>query len=616
MKTHILIKTITSAAFAWLLFTQPTPAQAAATVTTLVGTAGNLGTADGTGSAARFYIPEGVAADSSGNLYVADSNNHTIRKIAPGGVVSTLAGSPGVSGSADGIGNIARFNHPESLTVDTSGNVYVADTNNHTIRKVLPDGTVSTMAGSAGISGSTNDTGSAARFNVPRGVAVDVGGNVYVADTFNQNIRKVTPGGVVTTFVGSAGNFGTADGMGSAARFFYPQGVAVDGSGNVYVADTGSHTIRKATPGGLVSTLAGSPGLAGGADGTGSVARFGTPDGVIADGSGNVYVADTFNHTIRKVTLAGEVTTVAGSVGVISSADGAGSAARFAYPQSVAVDGSGNVYVADSFNHTIRKVAFIAETIAVVKKDDAAAGITNAKFVIFGNPAMNGDGHTAFNATVIGTDAAATTALMGKNKGIWADDSAGARQLIVRIGDTAPGTGSAVFIAFGDPVYNGNEAIAFKGTLKTGVGGVLSTPALTANNIGIWSNTGGTLQLVARRSEQAPGCPSGATFGAFTSFALPDQGGVAIIATLNIGGGGVTATNKTGIWAVDTDGDLQLIARTGATLDGKVITKLSFLPIAAGVSGQTRSFNANTGDLLYKATFADGSTGIYKVIFP
>lgn len=252
----------------------------------------------------------------------------------------------------------------------------------------------------------------------------------------------------------------------------------------------------------------------------------------------------------------------------------------------------------------------------VVMKGARAAGITDAKFTSFGYPAMNDEGHTAFFATVTGTDKAATTALLGKLKGIWADDSSGIRQLIARVGDTAVDTSSAVFSAMSDPVYNGNEEIAFRGTLKAGVGDTVSTPKTSANHIGIWSNTGGTLHLVARGAGQAPGCPAGATFATFTSTALPDQGGVVMFATLNIGTGGVDKTNNIGIWAVDTDGVLQLIARTGAEIGGKVITKLSFLPVASGVSGQTRSFIQSTGDLLYKATFADGSSGIYKVVFP
>ncbi len=201
------------------------------------------------------------------------------------------------------------------MAVDSAGNVYVADTGNSTIREVTPAGVVTTLAGWSGHTGSGDGTGSAARFYDPEGVAVDSTGNVYVADYFNYTIRKVTPAGVVTTLAGSVGSSGTNDGVGSAARFSYPKGVAVDSAGNVYVADNGNSTIRQVTPAGVVTTLAGSPGLYGSSDGTGSNARFGGPSGVAVDSADNVYVADTDNQTIRKVTPAGVVTTLAGSPG-------------------------------------------------------------------------------------------------------------------------------------------------------------------------------------------------------------------------------------------------------------------------------------------------------------
>jgi hypothetical protein len=332
------------------------------TVTTLAGTAGNSGSADGMGSAAQFNHPSGVAVDSAGNVYVADTGNNTIRRLTPAGEVTTLAGLAGSSGSADGTGRAAQFDQPSGVAVDGGGNVYVADTFNYTIRKVTRAGVVTTLAGKASGGGSGDGTGNAARFGLPCGVAVDGAGNVYVADAVNGTICKVTemevvtPAGVVTTLAGVAGSIGSADGTGSAAQFHYPSGVAADGAGNVYVADTFNYTIRKVTPGRAVTTLAGLAGSFGGVDGTGSAARFYLPKGVAVDSAGNVYVADTSNHTIREVTPAGVVTTLAGLARNIGSADGTGSAARFSNPQGVAVDGAGNVYVADSGNHTIRKV--------------------------------------------------------------------------------------------------------------------------------------------------------------------------------------------------------------------------------------------------------------------
>jgi len=331
------------------------------TFTTLAGDSGS-GSADGTNSAARFAQPMGVAVDSAGNLYVGDDQNCTIRKMTPVGknwAVTTLAGLAGVAGSADGTGSNARFGDPARLAVDTNGNVYVTDSVNNTIRKVTPAGVVTTLAGLAGSSGTNDGTGSAARFNYPRGVAVDSAGNLYVADRDNDTIRKVTPAGLVTTLAGLAGNAGSADGTNSTARFANPVGMAVDSAGNLYLADHANSTIRKVTPDGLnwvVTTLAGLAGDAGSQNGTGSAARFDGPASVAVDNAGDVYVADFNNSTIRKVTSAGVVTTLAGLEGSSGSADGTNSAAQFNNPSYLAVDLAGNVYVTDSWNSTIRQV--------------------------------------------------------------------------------------------------------------------------------------------------------------------------------------------------------------------------------------------------------------------
>ncbi len=288
------------------------PPHAFSSFTSMPAGAGNV---DGTGSAARFYNPEGVAVETNGNVYVADTQNHTIRKITPAGVVTTLAGSPGQPGSADGTNSAARFHNPTSVAVDNAGNVFVADTSNNTIRKVTPAGSVTTLAGNAGKPGSADGTGGAARFYNPTGVAVETNGNVLVAD--NYTVRKITLAGVVTTLAtlaGSTAQPGVADGTNSA-RLDSPCGVAVDGTSTIYVLDYGNFTIRKFTPAGALTTLAGSAGQYGTNDGTGNAARFFLPRGVAADGAGNVHLADTQNHTIRKITPAGVVTTLAGSSG-------------------------------------------------------------------------------------------------------------------------------------------------------------------------------------------------------------------------------------------------------------------------------------------------------------
>ena len=323
-------------------------------VTTLAGTAGSGGSADGTGTAALFNGPSGVATGGT-NLYVADSSSGTIRKLAIAtGAVTTLAGSADGTGYVDGTGAAARFYLPNGITTDGT-NLYVADSGNSTIRKVvIATGVVSTLAGTARSEGSTDGTGTAARFKNPGGVATD-GTNLYVTDGGNSTIRKVVIAtGVVTTLVGTAGSSGSTDDTGAAARFDSPKGITTDGT-NLYVTDGGNSTIRKVVIAtGVVTTLAGTAGSSGSTDGTGTGALFGYPQGITTDGS-NLYVTDALN-TIRKVVIAtGVVTTLAGAAGSNGSADGTGAAARFYGPNGVTTDGT-NLYVADTFNSTIRKI--------------------------------------------------------------------------------------------------------------------------------------------------------------------------------------------------------------------------------------------------------------------
>ena len=364
----------------------------AGVVTTVAGLAVARGGAiDGSGQAARFHFPSSVAVDGNNNVYVADSSNNTIRKVTPAGVVTTLAGLAGVPGGVDGTGSKARFNDPQSVAVDSSGNVYVADTTNCAIRKITPVGVVTTLAGKLGVPG-TNDaaSGAAARFNEPYGVAVDSNGNVYVADTLNQAIRMISPGGAVTTLAGLGGIGGSSDGTNSGARFNYPCGVAVDASGNVYVADSGNNTIRQVSPAGVVTTLAGSAGTKGWTNGTGSGALFYEPLGVAVDGHGNVYVADTYNATIRKVTTpGGVVTTLAGAAAGPGSNDAAGSAAHFDYPCGIAVDGAGTLYVSDLANNSIRQItpAGIVTTLAGSASGGQGTNDGTGSAASFANPA-------------------------------------------------------------------------------------------------------------------------------------------------------------------------------------------------------------------------------------
>ena len=303
-----------------------------------------------------FQYPAGLAQDGSGSLYVADTFGDTILKVTSAGIVSTLAGSAGQAGTSDGTGSAARFNHPDSVAVDAAGNVYVTDTGNATVRKITPAGVVTTLAGTAGMPGSADGSGSAASFRSPTGIALDATGNLYVSDTGSATIRKITSAGAVSTLAGTAGSQGSADGTGAAARFSEPHGLTVDSAGNVYVADTKNDTIRKITSGGVVTTMAGKAGVAGFADGLGATARFNQPYGVAVDSTGNVYVADTGNDTLRAITPGGATVTLAGMAGVAGLNDGAGGSAQFDLPHALVVN-AGSLYVADTGNSTLRLIS-------------------------------------------------------------------------------------------------------------------------------------------------------------------------------------------------------------------------------------------------------------------
>lgn len=325
-------------------------------VITVAGS-GVAGSVDGTGIAAQFNRPSGVAMDAVGNMYVADMSSNKIRKITSAGVVSTLAGS-GAASYQEGTGTAASFNTPNSVATDEAGNIYVADKNNHLIRKITPAGVVSTLAGGAGMPGNAEGPGPSARFNFPAGVAITASGNILVADSGNHKIRTITPDGFVSTFAGN-GTRGTANGPSIFAQFNGPVGVTADASGNVFVADAGNHKIRKIS-GGVVSTLAGggAADASGFLDGTGTNARFNNPTGVVADGASNVYVADKFNNAIRKINTTGVVTTVSGN-GTAGFVDGVISVARFNSPAGIAMDAAGNLFIADGANNRIREIGFI-----------------------------------------------------------------------------------------------------------------------------------------------------------------------------------------------------------------------------------------------------------------
>ncbi|WP_167882901.1 hypothetical protein [Leptospira levettii] len=273
-------------------------------------------------------------------------------------VVSTFAGQA-TSGLLDGTGTAAKFKNPNGIAFDSAGNMYVADTGNHCIRKITSAGVVTVFAGSdTGVSGLTNATGTAARFNEPFGIVVDSAGNVYVGDSINMLIRKITSAGVVTTLAGGNGGVGAVDGTGAGAKFDQPKGLAIDSADNIYVADSQNDAIRKVTSAGVVTTLAGSStGLSGYVNASGTAARFTQPIGITLDSSGNLYVSDSTNSAIRKVTGAGVVTSIAGAITRISGfVDGIGFNSRFNQPYGIATDGNGHLFVGDYGNNAIRKI--------------------------------------------------------------------------------------------------------------------------------------------------------------------------------------------------------------------------------------------------------------------
>jgi hypothetical protein len=347
-----------------------------------------------------FSFPAGITIDALGNLYVSDSTLLVVQKITSASAISTLAGSSSANsasstaGSTDGIGSAARFNQPTGLSASPAGVLGLSDTANATIRVIQPDGTVTTLAGSPTVRGNVDGTGSAATFSSPIGVARDAAGTLYVADSTNHTIRKVTSAGVVTTFAGTAGSAGSADGLGTAASFNFPTGIALDASGNVYVSDTTNNLVRKITPAGAVTTLAGVAGIVGSSDGIGGNALFNAPGGLAVDASGNIYLADTGNSTIRKITPANVVTTFAGLPGVAGLRDGSGSTAWFNQPKALTVDGSGNVWVADTGNAAIREItpAGVVSTLALVAATTTTTTSTTSTIPPTGGSSSNGGG--------------------------------------------------------------------------------------------------------------------------------------------------------------------------------------------------------------------------------
>jgi streptogramin lyase len=325
-------------------------------LTTIAGKAGIPGNADGKGTNATLTGPAGITADSQGNLYVADQANNTIRKIDKNMSVTTIAGQAGIQGSSDGQGTNATFSGPAGITADTQGNLYVADQGNNTIRKIDKNLNVTTIAGQTGIQGNSDGQGINATFSTPYSITSDTQGNLYVADQGNNMIREIDKDLNVMTIAGQAGIQGSSDGQGTNATFSGPAGITIDSQGNLYVADLHNSTIRKIDSNNIVTTIAGQAGASGNNDGRGTNATFGFPAGITADSQGNLYVTDQYASTIRKIDTNNYVTTIAGKSLFRGSSDGLPTNTDWFIPTFITADKQGNLYIADQQNYTVRKI--------------------------------------------------------------------------------------------------------------------------------------------------------------------------------------------------------------------------------------------------------------------
>ena len=560
------------------------PATVYSTVSVFAGSISKVtGSGNATGTSARFNLPRGIAIDAAGVMYVADQTNNMIRKITAAGVVTTLAGST-TAGTTNATGTAARFNAPYDVTVDGSGNVYVADYGNNQIRKITSAGVTTLLAGST--SGMTNGTGGAASFNGPVGIFWSAAASaMYVTDYANNQIRKVTAAGVTTLFSGSAsGTSGMANGNSSVATFSGPNGLVADASGNVYVADQNNNQIRKITPSGNVTLFAGSAlGATGSADGNGSAATFNTPRGIAIDAAGNLYVDDSGNFEIRMITPTGDVTTIVGT-GSAGNVTGVGTAASIDGRTLTVDPTTGYLYLADYNNHAIKRIILTGYTMSAALP--TGLSFTNTTGVITGTP---------------------STITTAANYAITAWNKSGSSTFTVSIATVPPVpiisySSSPVDLELGTPVgTTPNPTITV-----TNSGGSIPT-TFGYSNTPAQPLTGGTFNSPARGGIDAAGNIYIANFGGNNISAFTKAG--ALISNNFTSGGslalpaGIVFDSAGNMYVLNGGGDINKYSSTGV-----FIANLSISPGAT-----TYGLAIDAADNIYVTGYAGSTYAVFKI---
>lgn len=489
-------------------------------VSTLAGLAGTPGYLDGGGASARFNGPVAVAVDGAGNIFIGETNGTALRKITPGGVVSTVA----TLGNGTG-----------GLVVDPAGNLYATDSISHVVRRVAADGTISIFAGQPGTAGSADGNAGVARFNGPQGIARDTAGNLFVAEGLNHSIRKITAAGVVTTLAGLAGVSGSIDGAGPLARFNSPSGIAVDSVGNVFVADSGNRVIRKISPTEGVSTLPGT---------LLSYYYYYTPgDGLAIDATGTLFATDGANSTIRKISPTGVVSIIAGLSGSTGSVDGIGSNARFLSARGIAVDPTGNLYVADTGNHTVRKVVFLPLPAISGQPVDATIGAgqtTSFSVTASGSGALTYQWQRQPAGTVGfvavgngGSYSGATSATLAVSAATVAMNGDQFRCVVGSV--AGPTTSATVTLSITAPpaITSANSAVFYVGKSGAATFSATGLPAptlaVTAGTLPAWATLNATSGVLSGTPPSTAGSPYG-----FTVTATNGSGAVSQAFTLTV----------------------------------------------------------------------------------